>query len=227
MKLFSNMWSSWVKLPVEYKMIAFALLALIFMSVVSITFHGRKKENFSIGNIFNKVKNVALGVKDKVVGIVNKQDSYQPIYQGRTLTSNGSMWFCSQGVDSGATDDSKACLVSPLGPQVWREDGGNWGWYCPRGSTPNDSSDWNQKCVQGYSTKQLIDGNWRCLDSEMTTGKDWSNSDWYTAQQQCSGVRAYTQRHKIGGKWTCPDGYIDTGLGWDAPDGMVQCIRKT
>jgi len=200
------------------------LLSILAIVIVLIFVMSRKKkEKFSIGNIFNKAKNAVTGSIGKVVDIV-KPPGFKPQFVGRQ--NYGKFWACPEGTtDYG--DEEKQCLVSPYGPMVWRNKGGNeWGWGCPNGTAPNNSDDWNQKCVQGYSMKKLIDNQWRCTDTEIDTGKNWENSDWYLAQQQCDrgNNRVFTRRMYIDGKWQCPEGSWDTSFQWgDGENGGKQC----
>ncbi|AGE52492.1 hypothetical protein PBCVCvsA1_288L [Paramecium bursaria Chlorella virus CvsA1] len=201
------------------------LLGVIAAVVVFIIFMltRKKKEGFSIGNIFGKVKGAVTGTVGKVVNVVKPQ-GYSPQFTNRL--NYGKFWACPEGTTDWGSED-KQCLVSQYGPMIWRNKGGNeWGWGCPAGAAPNNSDDWNQKCIQGYSMKKLIDGQWRCTDTEIDTGKDWSNSDWYTAQQQCDrgNNKVFTRRMYIDGKWQCPDGTWDTGFTWsDGENGGKQC----
>jgi len=183
----------------------------------------KKKEGFSIGSIFGKVKNVVGGAVGKVSSVVSPP-GYQPQYT--TRINYGNFWACPEGsTDLG--DQDKQCLVSQYGPQMWRNTpGSGWSWSCPNGTAPNNSSDWNQKCVQAYSLRQNIDGQWRCLDTETDTGATWTNSDWYGAQKQCDrgNNRVFTTRMYINNAWVCPPGTWDTGFTWsDGANGGKQC----
>jgi hypothetical protein len=129
---------------------------------------------------------------------------------------DGKLWHCPEGaVDMG--DQDRQCLVSDLGPPIWKVGGdGSWGWHCPNGTTPTDSSDWENKCVKGHSARQLVDGKWTCLDTETDTGKNWENSNWYDAHKQCyRNSTVFTTRMSVGGKWMCPPGTTDTGYSWN------------
>ena len=209
------------------------LIASILVVLVIIFITRRKKEKFSFGSIFDKIKDVAVTVGKTTAGVatgvINKVTGggYKPTWAYRTW--NGRTWECPPGsIDYGREDD-KQCLTSANGPEVWRPDAsGNWGWSCPNGTTPNNSNDGNQKCIAGYSGKVLVDGQWRCTDTETDTGRNWDNSDWFTAQQQCKrGDTVYTYRMNVGGEWKCPPGTTDTGYSWsDGDNGGKQCQYK-
>lgn len=205
----------------------FLMIALVIVVILIIvtSIPRRRKENFSFGNIFKKiadvgktvgntVKNTATNVVDKIGG--GGGPTYQPIFSGGTW--NGRTWACAgSSLETGLGGD-RTCLVSDFGPQVWKaDDNGNWGWNCPRGSTPNNSGDWNQKCQKGFMGRIQMNGVWQCPSGTQDTGKDWSTtSDWYEAQKQCQIFGNYTQRYFDTSKqqWVCPNGYRDTGFNW-------------
>ncbi|ABT14747.1 hypothetical protein NY2A_B348L [Paramecium bursaria Chlorella virus NY2A] len=210
-----------MKLQTRHMLVIGVVAAIVIFIIFMLT--RKKKEGFSIGNIFGKVKSAVTGTVGKVVNVVKPQ-GYKPEFVNRTW--DGRVWRCPDGTtDYGAED--KQCLVSPYGPMMWRNKGGNeWNWGCPNGTAPNNSDDWNQKCVQGYSMRQNIDEQWRCTDTEIDTGKDWSNSDWFSAQMQCDrgNNRVFTRRMYINGAWKCPPGTVDTGRTWnDGEKGGDQC----
>jgi hypothetical protein len=106
-------------------------------------------------------------------------------------------------------NNGSGCLTSQYGPTV--------GGKCPTNSTPNNDSDPNKACIAGFSGRSLVNGKWQCLEWQESTGRDWSNSDWFTAQQQCKvNNTIFTQRIYDESKkaWVCPANTMDTGFKW-------------
>ena len=210
--------------------LASALALVIFLIVLTMLLKKPKKENFSFGEVFKKVKDVG-----KKVGNVAKDgfnaaknvvapNSFQPTYTNRIFYKN--LWACPPGTaDMG--DEARQCLTSAYGPMIWRATSdGTWGWACPNGTSLVNTGDWNQKCARGFSQRKLIGGTWKCYDTEVDTGRTWENSDYYAAQQQCAtgDDASFTTRIYDGKNWVCPSGSTDTGFTWnDGALGSKQC----
>jgi hypothetical protein len=251
--------------------ILLAALALVVFIIFMIT---NKKENFSFGNIFKKVKDFGKNVGEKVVdvgknvgekvvdvgknvgekvvdtgkSVVGKigdllpgggskvevkgkifNDDFVPVYQYRERASNG-VWTCPKGTVDMGTNDDKQCLISEIGPRIYRDlaDGtGNWGWKCAEGTVPNPGTDkWNQQCVRGWTQRKYINGAWRCYPTDEDTGISWENAEWWAAWRQCKkgDYPSVTTRAWDGKGWSCPPGTDDTGLDWaNGADGFKQC----
>lgn len=142
---------------------------------------------------------------------------YVPTFSGRQFDKMD--WSCPWWtVESGSTDDSKACYKQPYVGLAWKWDGTKWGWACPNGTVPNNDSQWEKKCVVGYTGRVYTDNGWVCPGGTTDTGKNWGNSDWYGAQQQCQRSGPYTTRIPVNKKWVCPPGSKDTGISWGNKD---------
>lgn len=198
----------------------------------------RRRDGFSIGNIFGKV---AQGVGAAVVGgkqvAASATDAWngkqpgggggggggggqpqpQVTYVGRQW--DGADWSCRDGTVETGLEDARACLTSQYTNPFWRSDGTKWGWSCPNGTVPTGKPDWNQQCEVGYQARVLIGGKWQCPSGTTDTGANWDNSDWAGAQKQCRRGGAYGQRMWDGAKWACPPGTTDTGRSWGSPVG--------
>ncbi|AGE49032.1 hypothetical protein ATCVBr0604L_057L [Acanthocystis turfacea Chlorella virus Br0604L] len=197
-----------------------AIVAIVLVTIV-VNMTKKKQENFSFKNIFNKianvgkdvgntVKNVAVGGFEVAKGVVAPgSNSYKPTFAARYW--NGRTWACPNGSIDYGTDYNNGfgCLTSQFGPTVNGK--------CPTNSTPNNDSDPNKACITGYSGRSLVNGQWQCLTWQTPTGRDWSNSDWFTAQQQCQvNNTIFTQRIYDEAKqtWACPANTVDTGFTW-------------
>lgn len=221
----------------------YILLALC-ATVLAIYMITRKRENFSFGDIFKKVKNVAVNVGNTVKntgeGVFNKvKDTVAPGYvpQWTYRQWNGKTWSCPAGSYDYGQNDEHQCLVGDgttgFAPQSWRWDGKQWGWSCPANFTQTGDSDWNKKCLAGATGRQYIDGSWKCNNTQTDTGANWGTTDWYNAQRQCalgSGYNTvFTTRMYINNSWQCPPSTRDTGFNWgdkmaDGSDaGAFQC----
>ena len=208
--------------------VAIALFAVVVL--VIITSMSRSRENFSLGDVFGKIKdigkkvgNVAKDTFNKAKSVVAK-DTYKAQFVNREAYSFG--WACPPGsVDYGRED--RQCLISEFGPMLWRppvSGTGDWAWSCPRGTTPNNTEDWEKKCVKGFSGAKYINNSWKCFDTETNTGKNWENSDWYEGHRQCKAdgvATVFTTRENIGGSWKCPDETKDTGKDWKQTEKMA------
>jgi len=248
------------------------LLAALFLVLVII--FTQRRENFSFGNFFKKVKDVGKNVGEKIVDVgknvgekvvdVGKpivgtvvdfskkvgnkigdiipgggskvevrgkifDKDFVPIYVYRERASNGT-WICPKHAVDYGTNDDKQCLISEIGPRIYRDlaDGtGNWGWKCPEGTVPNPgANEWNQSCVRGWSQRKWINGAWKCYNGDEDTGVSWENANWWAAWRQCKKGEypSVTTRSWDGKGWSCPPGTDDTGLDWaDGADGFRQC----
>ncbi len=182
-----------------------------------------------VGNFFKGVGQKAADLGKNVAGKVGiVQPAYVPTFSGRQWDNYD--WSCPWWtVESGNSDNNKACYKQPFTSQVWKWDGTKWGWACPNGTTPNNDGQWEKKCVVGYMGRVYTDKGYVCPSGTTDTGKNWDNSDWHTAQQQCQRGGPYTTRIPVGGKWVCPPGSKDTGLSWGSTDpkdpdrGWKQC----
>jgi hypothetical protein len=224
----------------------FYVLLAIVATVVFIVFMlaRQKKENFSFGSIFGKVKDVAVGVGQtyKQAGQQlydqvkqNMPQAYSPQWTYRQW--NGKTWSCPAGTYDYGGQDEKQCLVGsgPTGyaPQRWRWDGTTWGWSCPNNSTLTPEGQWEKKCIFGATGRQLIDGTWKCNNTQTDTGFNWDNTDWFNGGRQCSlgdgWNTVFTTRVFKDGKWTCPANTTDTGYNWGSKSssgedrGFAQC----
>ncbi len=146
--------------------------------------------------------------------------TFVPTYSGRRW--DGYDWSCPDGaVETGATEDAKACITSQWHNPVWKAGpGGKWDWHCPNGTVPTDESQWEKKCVVGWTMRQQDNGAWKCPSGTTDSGNDWNNSSWTEAQKQCRRWGPYTVRILKNRKWVCPDGTKDTGKSWGAGKGL-------
>jgi hypothetical protein len=172
----------------------------------------KKQEKFSFKNIFNKIADVGKGIGNAAGGVIDKivpgGKSYNPTFAPRYW--NGRTWACPNGsIDYGDSyNNGFGCLTSPYGPMVNGK--------CPTNMTPNHDGD-NKACIAGFSGKTLVNGQWQCLTWQEDTGRNWENSDWYAAHQQCKvnntivTQRVYDDAKKA---WVCPPNTKDTGFTW-------------
>ena len=187
-----------------------------------------------IGNFFGNVGKTAVAGAKQIAGATTQAynapaaPAYVPTFSGRQWDKYD--WSCPWWtVETGNPDNSKACYNQPFTSQTWRWDGKQWGWSCPNGTTPNNDPQWEKKCIVGYMGRVYTDNGWICPGGTTDTGKNWGNSDWYSAQQQCQRGGPYTTRIMVNKKWVCPPGSKDTGLSWDSKDpndpdrGSKQC----
>lgn len=175
----------------------------------------------------------AAGVGAKVTGVDKKvQDAiwkpkapkYAVTYQGREW--NGYDWSCPAGtVETGSTDNTKACITSQFHPPVWKPAAdGTWGHNCPAGTVPTPEQEWEKKCEVGYTGRVQSGAAWICPGGTTDTGNSWEKNTWHDAHKQCKRSVPYTQRIQAGDKWVCPPDTKDTGLSWDAAQhGEKQC----
>ena len=135
-----------------------AIAAVVLVIAGIIITHRRRRENFSLGNIFGKIKKTAVNTATTVASTVTGaygmargafvQPRDMPQYTTREWT--GKTWSCPEGSVDMAKQGAEQCLVSELGPMIWKaDDNGAWSWICPRGTTPNNSPDWENKCIKG------------------------------------------------------------------------------
>lgn len=208
--------------------IVVALLALLAIFSV----FRKQKEGFSIGSIFNGVKNAfgtaANAVGNAVKGVIGKVtgkqviDTYQVTYRGRQW--DGGDWTCPDWtVETGSKEDYNACITSTHHNPVWKPVNGTWGWNCPNGTVPTNESKWERKCEAGWMHRVLSNGQWVCPSGTTDSGRNWNNSTWSEAQKQCRRSIPYTLRIAKDGRWVCPDGSVDTGRGWGDAFPYNQC----
>lgn len=150
---------------------------------------------------------------------------YQVTYRGREW--DGKDWSCPAGtIETGNSDDSKACITSQFHPPTWRNNGKEWSHSCPNLTVETGEQEWEKKCEVGWVHRQQIDGKWQCPPETEDSGKTWDNSPWKDAQKQCKVKGPYTRRTLGTDKktWVCPEGTKDTGLTWTSPqNGGNQC----
>ena len=195
--------------------LACAIVAVVIVTIL-VNMTKKKKEKFSFKNVFKKIADVGKNVGNKVadvgkgvVGKITGGGSYTPTFVPRYW--NGRTWACPNGsIDYGEQyNNGFGCLASQYGPVTNGK--------CPVNSTPNNDSDPNKACIAGFTGKTLVNGNWQCLDWQEDTGRNWENSDWFTAQQQCKlnntifTQRIYDQSQRA---WVCPANTKDTGFMW-------------
>jgi len=192
--------------------LACAIFAVILVTIL-VNMTKKKQENFSFGSIFSKIadvgKNVGKTVAGTAVNIYNTVKPYNPKFVPRYW--NGRTWSCPNGtIDYGDNyNNGNGCLVDKYGPTVNGK--------CPTNTVPVDSGDQNKKCLAGYSTRTYVgDGKYRCLDWQEDTGRDWSNSDWFTAHQQCKvNNTVFTPPALTTAGWVCPpETTKKTGFVW-------------
>jgi len=173
--------------------LACAIFAVILVTIlVNIT--KKKQENFSFKSIFSKIADV-----------VKPSPKFVPRYW------NGRTWSCPNGtIDYGDNyNNGNGCLVDKFGPAVNGK--------CPTNTVPVFSGDPNKMCMAGYSTRTYVgDGKYKCLDWQEDTGRDWSNGDWYAAQQQCKvNNTVFTPPALTTAGWVCPpETTKKTGFAW-------------
>ncbi len=197
-----------------------------FFSNVGGFFKGVGQKTAEIGKTVGTTVVNAGKTAGTVVGIV--PPPYAPTYSGRQWDNFD--WSCPWWTVETGFQEPKACYNKPYTTQVWRWDGTKWGWSCPNGTVPNNDGQWEKKCLVGYMGRVYTDKGYMCPSGTTDTGKNWDNSDWYTAQQQCQRGGPYTTRIPVNGKWVCPPGSKDTGMSWGNTDpkdpdrGWKQCM---
>ena len=190
-----------------------------------------QREGF-FGAIARVVTAVAKGVAKEFTGPVktligqgnngNKAPAYQVTYSGRQW--DGADWSCPWwSVETGATEDAKACITSQYHSPVWKWTGKEWGWACANGTVPTNDKVWEKKCEVGWTSRVQDGGAWKCPWGAEDSGKNWSNSTWEEAHKQCRRNRPYTLRINQGGKWVCPAGSTDTKRSWGDKNEWDQC----
>lgn len=210
---------------------ALAVLVALAATILAVVLV-KRKESFSLGSIFKKVKDgvskVVDGGKTAVGGAISAvkgggggQPAFVPTYTGRVWT--GVDWACPWWSVETGLEDARGCITSQYHNPMWRWDGKEWGWSCPNGTTPTGEGQWEKKCEVGWMGRQLLDKKWQCPWGTEDSGKNWDNASWSEAQKQCRRMRPYTVRHMIDGKWACPPGSTDTGRGWGQKGGEDQC----
>lgn len=152
----------------------------------------------------------------------NQRPAYQVTYSGRQW--DGADWSCPWwSVETGSTDNSKACITSQYHSPVWKWTGKEWGWACANGTVPTNDAVWEKKCEVGWTARVLDGGKWKCPWGAEDTGKNWQNSTWEEAHKQCRRNRPYTLRVNQDNKWVCPTGSTDTKRNWGDKNEWDQC----
>lgn len=204
-----------------------AVLIATFLYTVHAIQEQRRQERFLpvLGVVAKAVIGTAVGFGATALidKIGNKKKKYEPTYRGRV--QDGYDWSCPDGsIETGNTDDSKACITSEFHPPVWKpNEKGVWGHNCPNGTTPTPESEWEKKCVVGYMGKVQTDNGWECPFGTTTTGATWNNSNWHDGHKQCKRGGAYTRRVLLKKAWVCPPGTKDTGNSWGKPHAEKMC----
>lgn len=214
----------------------FAALAALVTALVVYRLAPMRRERFSFGGLWDKVKDKAGDVADlaKKKGSLSgeqpapqpasqpapqpvaqptpaPQPAYTPTFVARVR--DGADWACpANTVDNGAADNAKACISSQFHPPVWRWNGKEWGWGCQNGTTPTSQEIWEKKCEVGYTTRVMSGGTWQCPTGTTDTKKNWDNADWFEAHKQCKRSSPYTGKiTDEKGAAVCPGGSKDTG----------------
>ena len=189
---------------------------------------GSTVKDFTL-NVTGKIGDMLPGSGGSKVEVRGKifDKNFVPIYVYRERASNGA-WTCPKNSVDYGTNDDKQCLVSELGPRIWRDTGnGVWGWKCPEGTVPNPSNnEWNQQCVRGWTQRRYINGKWTCYSTDEDTGISWDNAEWWASWRQCKkgDYPSVTTRMWDGSKWSCPPGTDELWLDWrDGKDGFRHC----
>ena len=185
------------------------LLAALFLLLIVSLIIFRRQENFSFGDILDKIKDVGgkvvdvgKGIGDKVVDIT--QQFTDKI--GDMLPGGG----------GGSKVEVKGKIFDkdfkPI--YVYREKAPNGVWTCPKGTVDYGTNDDKQCLASEIGPRIFRDladgtGNWgmKCPEGAVPNpGTDLPD-------QQC--VRGWTQRRWIDGAWRCYSTDIDTGISWE------------
>lgn len=121
-------------------------------------------------------------------------------YKNRKMSKSKNDWYCpSDTVDTGLSDDARACIGSAYHPA--NADG-----KCPFGTVPSGVGEGDMKCEVGW-TMRVYDGKeWKCPDDTEDSGKSW-DLGLIEGAKQCRRKKAFTSRYKDkDGKKVCPPG---------------------
>lgn len=183
------------------------LLAALFLTLV-ILFTYSRREDFSVKDIFNKVKDVGKNVGKKVVD-VSKDIGGRIIGIGKGVVGKvGDVFDGGDGkieVSGKRFDDNFAPIY------VYRERSSNGTWTCPRGTVDYGTND-DKQCLAselGPMISRNTPNGWGMACPEGTVpnpGTDLPN-------QRC--VRGWSQRRFIDGGWKCYPTDTDTGVSWE------------
>lgn len=209
-----------------------ALIAVLVIIAVSSLLS--RKENFSFGNIFKKVKDVGKNVVNKVkdVGenVVDKVKDVGGNVVDKVKDVGGSVVGKIGDVfvpDGSSKVEVKGKLFdkdfAPI--YYYRERASNGTWTCPKGTIDMGSND-DKQCLASEIGPRIWrdtgNGNWgwKCAEGTVPNpGTDLWN-------QQC--VRGWSQRRWINGGWRCYSTDEDTGADWSNTEwwgGHRQCRK--
>ena len=189
-----------------------AALVVVLLIIISLTIF-KKQENFSFGDIFNKVKDVGGNVINKVKDVGGDVVDKVKDVGGGIVGKIGDVFT---GGGDGSKVEVKGMLFDadfvPI--YYYREKASNGAWTCPKGTVDMGTND-DKQCLASELgpriNRDLGDGTgnwgWKCAEGTVPNpGTDLPN-------QQC--VRGYSQRRYIDGQWRCYAGDEDTGVSWE------------
>ena len=189
-------------------MLLLAALAVVLLVIASLTIF-KNKENFSFGDIFKKIKNVASNVFNKVKDVGGKVVGKVKDVEGRVIGKIGDII---PGGGSKVEVKGKLFDKDFVPVYYYRERASNGTWTCPKGTIDMGSNDDKQCLASEIGPRIWRDtGNgewgWKCAEG-MTP-----NPVMDLWNQQC--VRGWSQRRWINGGWKCYSTDEDTGMSWE------------
>lgn len=200
------------------RMLLLLLLAVVLLIIVSLIIF-EKRENFSFGNIFKKIKHIGGNVVNEVkhVGehVVDRVKDVGGDVVGTVKDVGGSVVG-----KIGDLIPGRGSMVEVRGKLFnqdfvpvysYRERTNNGTWICPKGTVDMGTTD-DKQCLASELGPRIWrnvgDGNWgwKCAEGTVPNpGTDLWN-------QQC--VRGWSQRRWINGAWRCYSTDEDTRADW-------------
>jgi len=202
-------------------MMLLVALVVVLLIIVSMTIF-RKQENFSFGNVFNKIKDVGGNVVNKVVD-VGKDVGGKVVGVGGNVVDKvkdvggsvvGKIGDIIPGGGSKVEVKGKIFDKNFVPIYQYRERASNGVWTCPKGTVDMGTND-DKQCLSSEIGpriyRDLADGTgnwgWKCPEGTVPNpGTDLWN-------QQC--VRGWSQRRYINGQWRCYATDEDTNASWE------------
>ena len=198
-----------------------AAAALAFVSVMACMARN-KKETFSLGDFFKKVKNFGQNVGEKVVN-TGKNVGEKIVDSGKNVV--GKIGDIIPGGGSKVEVRGKIFDANFVPVYKYRERASNGTWTCPRGTVDMGTND-DKQCLASEIGPRIFrnlgDGNWGWKCAEGTAPNPGANL-W---NQQC--VRGWSQRRYINGKWRCYSTDTDTNADWSNTEwwgAHRQCLK--